>query len=222
MATQWKFWSKMNLIPWSVNLLSLDQTEYFETTLWSTQAFLSSYAELNGSETVQINHSVITMDPDEITQVIYGPADVLHLMSHAESGGTAQGKRKFLGFIPLGTVFDPESLAEYASEISEYPEIECLLFDACESGTATWARKLRSIVAQGKKLTLIGTTRKVDIDETLAYTMAFYQVLLKQGRPKTVAARHRAYSGAHEKASQVFKQVRGRKCPFVLKAIVGK
>ena len=207
---------------WQITLLCLDQTEYFETTLWSTQAFLSSYAEVNSPDTVQINHSAITMDPDEITQVIYESADVLHFMSHAESGGTAQGKRKFLGFIPLGTVFDPESLAEYALETGEYPKIECLLFDACESGTATWVRKLRSIVAPGKKLVLIGTTRKVDIEETLVYTMAFYQVLLKTGRPKTVAARHRAYLGAHEKASLVFKHVRGRKCPFVLKEIVGK
>lgn len=208
--------------PWQINLLSLDQTEYFETSLWSTEAFLRSYAEVNGPDTVQVNHSAITMDPDEITQVIYESADVLHLMSHAESGGTAQGKRKFLGIIPLGTVFDPESLAEYALEIGEYPEVECLLFDACESGTATWTRKLRSIVAPGKKLTLIGTTRQVDIDETLVYTMAFYQVLLKQGRPKTVAARHRAYLGAHEKASQVFKQVRGRKCPFIHRGVLGR
>ena len=207
---------------WQINLLSLDQTEYFETTLWSTEAFLSTYDLINGARAVLVNHTAITMDPAEITEVIYEPADVLHLMSHAESGGIAQGKRKFLGLIPLGTVFDPAVLAEYASEIGEYPEIECLLFDACDSGSATWARKLRSIVAPSKKLTLIGTTRKVDIDETLVYTMAFYHVLLKTGRPKTVAARHRAYLGAHEKASQVFKQVRGRKCPFVLKAIVGK
>ena len=209
-------------IPWQVNLLCLDQTEYFETTLWSTEAFLCSYAELNGQDTVLIKHSAITMDRTEITEVIYEPADVLHVMSHAESGGTAQGKRKFLGFIPLGTVFDPESLAEYALEIGEYPQIECLLFDACESGSAAWASKLRSIVAPGKQLTLIGTTRKVDIEETLVYTMAFYQILLSYRRPKTVRARYRRYSQAHDLACATYKQTRGRKCPFILKEIIGK
>jgi len=183
---------------------------------------LRSYAGVNGPDTVQVNHSAITMDPDELTQVIYEPADVLHVMSHAESGGTAQGKRKFLGFIPLGTVFDPESLAEYALQIGEYPEIECLLFDACESGSATWVRKLRSIVAPGKQLTLIGTTRKVDIEETLVYTMAFYQILLSYRRPKTARARYRRYSQAHDLACATYKQIRGRKCPFIIKEIIGK
>ena len=207
---------------WQINLLCLDRTEYFETSLWSTEAFLSSYAEVNGPDTVQVNHSAITMDPDEITQVIYESADVLHFMSHAESGGTAQGKRKFLGFIPLGTVFDPESLAEYALETGEYPKIECLLFDACESGTATWARKLRSLVSPGKKLTLIGTTRKVDIEETLVYTMAFYQILVQKKRPKSASARYQWYSNTHNLACEIFREIRGNKCPFVLREIVGK
>lgn len=206
---------------WQINLMCLDQTEYFETTLWSTEAFLNSYAEINGKDAVRINHSVSTMDPAEITEVIYEPADVLHIMSHAESGGTAQGKRKYFRIVPLTTVFDPALLAEYASQIGEYPEIECLLFDACESGSGAWVRKLRSIVAPGKKLALIGTTRKVDIDETLVYTMAFYQLLLKAGRPRTVVARHRVYLNSHNSASRIFQEIRRNRCPFVHREITG-
>jgi len=208
--------------PWQVSLLCLDKTEYFETTLWSTKAFLSTHDALNGNGAVQINRAPTTMDPEEITEVIYYPADVLHIMSHAESGGTAMGRRKVFRIFPVSTAFDPELIAEYSAEVGQLPPIECLLLDACESGSAEWVRKLRPIVARGKKLILIGSTRGVEIEETLVYTMAFYQALLKKSRPKTVAARQNGYSLAHETASQAFKQVRKRKCPFVLKVIVGK
>jgi hypothetical protein len=162
------------------------------------------------------------MDPEEITEVIYEPADVLHIMSHAESGGTAMGRRKALWVFPVATVFDPELISEYSADLGQVPPIECLLLDACESGSKDWVRKLRPIVAPGKKLILIGSTREVEIEETLVYTMAFYQSLLQKSRPKTVTARQNGYARAHETASQAFKQVMKRKCPFVLKVIVGK
>jgi len=208
--------------PWHVNLLCLDKTEYFETTLWSTKAFLSTFEALDGKGAVKVNRSLASMDPEEITEVIYEPADVLHIMSHAESGGTATGRRKVFGIFPVSTAFDPELITEYSAELGQLPPIECLLLDACESGSAEWVRKLRPIVAPGKKLILIGSTREVEIEETLVYTMAFYQALIQKSRPKTVAARQNGYSLAHETASQAFKQVRKSKCPFVLKVIVGK
>lgn len=211
----------MYSIPWQVNLLCLDQTEYFESTLWSTEALLKTYAEIHGSDTVLINQAVMTMDPDEITDAIYSPTDLLHVMSHAESGGTAQGRRKFLKFIPITTVFDPDVLATYAADVEHLPEIECLLLDACESGSAGWTRKLRPLVKPGKKLTLLGTTREVDIDETIVYTMAFYQVLLRQKRPKTASARHRVYLNSHSSASKIFQEIRRNRCPFVHREITG-
>ncbi len=97
--------------PWQVNLLCLDKTEYFETTPWSTKAFLSTYDALDGNGAVKVNRSLASMDPEEITEVIYKPADVLHIMSHAESGGTAMGRRKVLWVFPVATVFDHLTIA---------------------------------------------------------------------------------------------------------------
>lgn len=208
--------------PWNINLLSLDQTEYFETTLWATSAFLRTFNAIQKTNRVEVSLELSTSDADEIAEGIFSETDILHIMSHAESGGVASGGQKYWKYFTYSQTYDPTDLAEFIDEYESYPEVECLIFDACESASVEWVKRLSDVVPAGRNMILIGTTRKVRIDETLVYTMAFYQELLRKVRPKALGARGDRYESAHQAATHIFKRLMRKKCPFVLKKVTSR
>ena len=134
----------------------------------------------------------------------------------AEGDGHERRFRK-----PPRKYFDPEVLVDFVDEYEEFPEVECLLFDACETATRVWLTKLRRVVPSDQAMTLLGTTREVGVDETLVYTLAFYQALLAKPRARSREVRFGQYQAAHDFAASAFKQVTRKKCPFVLKIVKG-
>ena len=207
--------------PWEVNLLCLDLTDNFVTTLWATSAFLNTFELLYGPREVELVGSVATQDSDEITTALYTSSDILHLMSHARSDGAVSGKRSLLKVIEWSKRYFSEDLVNFIYESGEYPDVECLLFDACETASRTWLTMLRRVVPSGQTLTLLGTTRQVGVDETLVYTLAFYQCLLAKPKALSREVRFGQYQAAHDFAAGAFKQVTRKKCPFVLKIVKG-
>jgi len=182
---------------------------------------LTAVASFRGPTTVELLGELATQDRDEITQTLYIPTDVLHMMSHADEDGVASGKQTLWKVFSLEERYYPENLVDFIDEYEEYPEVECLLFDACDSASTAWLTKLRRVVPAGETMTLLGTARSVEIDETLVYTMAFYQCLVSQSRCSTRAARMKQYREAHKFASNTFKSVYQSKSPFILRTISG-
>jgi len=206
---------------WNVNLLCLDLTDNFTVTLFATSASLNAVESLRGPGVVTVLGDIATQDRDAITQSLYTPTEILHVMSHANSSGLAMGEQKVLKVFTRREHFYPEDLTAFIDEFEEYPEVECILFDACETASPDWLAKLRRVVPSGQTMTLLGTTREVGINETLIYSLAFYQFLLAKPKGRTRELRFAQYHAAHEFATKAFKSGTRKKCPFVLKIIKG-
>jgi len=149
------------------------------------------------------------------------PAELLHVMTHANGRGNAV-RTTWWG---LGkTNFAIGDLVAYVDgcegdEDFESPDFDCILMDGCRTYSKTWFDKVARLLAPGRQCVYIGTTKDVNWQECTTYTSAFYLSFLQKGRPAKREGIRAAFEKAHEDATTFYHQVRRNGCPFKVEVI---
>lgn len=161
-----------------------------------------------------------TRDPAEVARYLLYPTRLYHVMAHGHQDARLSPDPR-----PFWPFHDTMSLTQFKTLCQAQrrsPQIECLLLDACTSNNLHWRTGLESLLPQGRRMVLIGTSRAVGWHEATTYTTSFYSVLLADALPEDPAKFRHAVIHAHRKAVEAFRITHRRPCAFRADELTGR
>jgi len=161
-----------------------------------------------------VDEYLTTRAEAKIWNLVTRPAELLHVMTHAEVDGIAQMRGQI-----FFRDFAIESISEAIDDGWGFPDFDCLLIDGCNTFTDSWFKGVANMLKPEAKAVYIGTTKDVNWQEATTYTTAFYLSFLQSQRPKTREDIRGAFKQAHTHATAYYTRVSGGVCPFKLKEI---
>lgn len=189
----------------------------------ASQLFVGWLSESYGVSADNANFELLTAENEEqMGNVLLRRIGLLHVMGHGDPKGRLYGTRT-VGPLLLfrgERKFKLRTMQRWVAKNQVFPQIDCLLLDACNTFSKTWLEGLADVLEPGggpnSSMVVIGTTRKVGWDEASTYTAAFYSALLRHPFPPAEhpGRRRRACLGAHDRACAAYRSIMGTVSPF--------
>jgi hypothetical protein len=161
-----------------------------------------------------VDEYLTTRAEAKIWNLVTRPAELLHVMTHAEGDGIAQMRGQI-----FFRDFAIESISETIDDGWGFPDFDCVLMDGCKTFTDSWFKGVANILKPEATAVYIGTTKDVNWQEATTYTTAFYLSFLQSQRPATRQDIRGAFKKAHTHATAFYTRVSGGMSPFRLKEI---
>jgi len=204
-----------SMIGFDITLLNIEKNKAFVANQEAIEALVKSFnAKRKGGERHAVE-SVHTRNRQEVTEALIMETNLLHVMAHGTFSGTVSSKRPLW----LPKKFHIELLRQYCEDQELSPAVDCVLMDACETFGPDWFREVKKLVAPGKSVIYIGTSREVEFDETTTYTGAFYLSFMQRSWTRRADLRRGIFKQAHRDAASFYSKTTRENCPFRMREI---
>jgi hypothetical protein len=199
-----------------ITLINIDGSPKFSKSQVAIDSLVASF---NVSRKRNARHKLVsrrTRDRYEIADLIAASPNLLHLMAHGNHKGVLSSNR----FKVINRNFRADVLRAYLAELETYPDIDCVLMDACDTFYADWFEEVARMLPRRQSIIYIGTTDSVSWEQCTTYTSAFYLSFMQcDSIPATRSGRRLLFRQAHQDAMAFYKKVRQEPSPFRLKEI---
>lgn len=206
------------MAPYKITLINVDKDHRFTASQNAVDALIESLKiSIDGFEPEILSYR--TSSRYRITDLILKPTHLLHIMSHGDVTGTIS-KSRLGGLVTKN--FEIAELREFSENYKTFPDLDCVLMDACETYSRDWFREVSGLLPRGRSVVYIGTTKTVDWRECTTFTSAFYLALLQNPAPRSRTTRQEDLFSAFKASAKFWTSVSGQPSPFKAKIITSK
>jgi len=192
-----------------ISLIGIDNSKSFRKSQEAVESLIKSFDVSNPHLRRSSVHSYLPRSADEATNAVFVPTDLMHVMSHATSTGIVESHN-----ITRLRRYFAERIPDYIEATWEWPSVDCVLFDACDTWSTRWRSIIGDCLQPEHSVIYIGTTKKVNWQEATTFTTLFYLALLGNERSSEPEERRAVYLQCYAEAKDLYRQLRGSVAPF--------
>ena len=192
-----------------ISLIGIDNGKAFRKSQEAVKSLIKSFDVSQPRLRRSSVNSYLPKNANEATDAVFVPTDLMHVMSHANSTATVESHN----ILRLRRYFT-ERIPGYIEETWEWPIVDCVLMDACDTWSPEWRSIIRDCLQPEDSVIYIGTTKKVNWSEATTFTTLFYLALLGNERSSEPEVRKAVYLQCYDEAKNLYRQLRGSVAPF--------
>lgn len=179
--------------------LELTDPEFLKSVRQERAALKKHIKKLQDSDRPSVSYVNATSE-NRIHNAIVATKRIIHIAGHGDPFGGIHSGDTELG----NSRHKLAKFSDYLVDNNEYLDVDVVILDSCWSSLYSWRRQIARIVGPGREMIIIGSARKLSMDQALEFFDNFYGELLSRPLPKTRRALSKRVYQAFEEAQRVY------------------